>query len=126
MVRQTEQPRLADRRTNLHPLPGGEGRGEGEPASSNTAAEKLARRPSPLITFIVTDTGIGMTPEQLSNLFQAFTQADAGTSKKYGGTGLGLVLCRRFSQLMGGDVTVESEFGKGTTFTLTVPTVVSE
>ena len=52
----------------------------------------------------VTDTGIGMTPEQLGTLFQAFTQADASTSRKYGGTGLGLVICRRFCQMMGGDV----------------------
>ncbi len=69
----------------------------------------------------VCDTGIGMTPEQLAKLFQAFTQADASTAKKYGGTGLGLALSRKFCQMMGGDLTVTSEFGKGSTFTVTLP-----
>jgi signal transduction histidine kinase/DNA-binding response OmpR family regulator len=73
------------------------------------------------MTFQVADTGIGMTPEQLGRLFQAFSQADASTSRKYGGTGLGLVISRRFAQMMGGDVTVASEHGKGTTFTVTLP-----
>jgi signal transduction histidine kinase len=73
------------------------------------------------ITFRVSDSGIGMTPEQLAKLFQAFTQADASTAKKYGGTGLGLVLCKQFAQLMGGDISVESEYGKGTSFTVTLP-----
>ena len=79
-----------------------------------------------LLHFQVSDTGIGMTPEQLGKLFQAFTQADASTSKKYGGTGLGLVLCRRFCQMMGGDVTVASEPGQGSTFTVTLPAAVEE
>ncbi|MBI3417606.1 MAG: HAMP domain-containing histidine kinase, partial [Verrucomicrobia bacterium] len=69
----------------------------------------------------ITDTGIGMTPEQLAKLFQAFTQADSSTSKKYGGTGLGLALSRKFCQMMGGELTVTSEFGKGSTFTVTLP-----
>ena len=73
------------------------------------------------MTFEVRDTGIGMTPEQLGRLFQAFSQADASTSRKYGGTGLGLVISRRFAQMMGGDVTVASEHGKGTTFTVKLP-----
>jgi PAS domain S-box-containing protein len=73
------------------------------------------------LTFRVSDSGIGMTPEQLARLFQPFSQAEATTSKKYGGTGLGLVLSRRFCQMMGGDVTVESEPGKGTTFTIQLP-----
>jgi signal transduction histidine kinase/streptogramin lyase len=76
---------------------------------------------SSTILFRVTDTGIGMTPEQLTRLFQAFTQAEASTSIKYGGTGLGLALSRRFCRLMGGDLTVVSEFGRGSTFTASLP-----
>jgi CheY-like chemotaxis protein len=71
--------------------------------------------------FDVRDTGIGMTPQQMSGLFKEFTQADASTTRNYGGTGLGLAITRRFSRLMGGDVTVASEAGKGSTFRMTVP-----
>jgi signal transduction histidine kinase len=76
------------------------------------------------IVFRVTDTGIGMTREQLGRLFQAFSQAEASTSKKYGGTGLGLAISRKFCQMMGGDLTVESELGKGSTFTVSLPVTV--
>lgn len=69
----------------------------------------------------VSDTGIGMTKEQLGKLFQEFQQADASTTRQYGGTGLGLALSRRFCRMMGGDITVESEYGKGTTFTIRLP-----
>ncbi|MBL9172182.1 MAG: hypothetical protein JNL10_01485 [Verrucomicrobiales bacterium] len=72
------------------------------------------------VRFTVTDTGIGMTPEQLGKLFEAFVQADAATSRKYGGTGLGLVLSRRFCRLLGGDLTATSEPGVGSTFVATV------
>ena len=73
------------------------------------------------IIFQVSDTGIGMTPEQLGRLFQPFSQADASTTRRYGGTGLGLAITRLFCQMMGGDVTVESAPGSGSTFTITLP-----
>ncbi len=73
------------------------------------------------LTLAVTDTGIGMTPEQVGRVFQAFAQAEVSTASKYGGTGLGLAISRRFCQMMGGDVTVDSEVGKGTTFTVRLP-----
>ena len=100
------------------PLLGGEGWCEGDRSTLNSHP--------PNIVFSVSDTGIGMTPEQLGKLFQAFTQADVSTSKKYGGTGLGLALSRRFAQMMGGELTVTSEFGKGSRFTVTLPIEVSE
>jgi signal transduction histidine kinase/CheY-like chemotaxis protein/HAMP domain-containing protein len=75
----------------------------------------------PAMSFIVRDTGIGMTPDQLSKLFQSFVQADASTTKRYGGTGLGLAITKRFSEALGGSVSVESELGKGSTFTITLP-----
>lgn len=78
------------------------------------------------ITFRVSDTGIGMTPEQLTRLFQAFTQADASTTRKYGGTGLGLVICKRLCNMMGGDISVLSEYGKGSTFTFRLPAEINE
>jgi GAF domain-containing protein/CheY-like chemotaxis protein/HAMP domain-containing protein len=78
------------------------------------------------ITFRVSDTGIGMTPEQMTKLFQEFSQADVSTSRKYGGTGLGLALSRRLCRMMGGDITVASEAGRGSTFTMRLPAEVAE
>jgi two-component system NtrC family sensor kinase len=75
------------------------------------------------IALVVTDTGIGMTPEQMGKLFQEFAQASSSTASKYGGTGLGLVISRRFCQMMGGDITVESEPGRGSTFTIRLPRI---
>jgi signal transduction histidine kinase len=76
------------------------------------------------ITLAVADTGIGMTPEQVGKLFQEFSQASSGTAAKYGGTGLGLAISKRFCQMMGGDITVESEPGRGSTFMIRLPRIV--
>jgi len=76
------------------------------------------------VTIAVADTGIGMTPEQMGKLFQEFSQASSTTASKYGGTGLGLAISRRFCQMMGGDITVESEVGRGSIFTIRVPRIV--
>jgi len=75
------------------------------------------------IRFRISDSGIGMTPAQMAKLFEAFSQAEASTSRRYGGTGLGLAITKHFAQMMGGDVTVESEPGKGSTFTIRLPAV---
>jgi CheY-like chemotaxis protein/nitrogen-specific signal transduction histidine kinase len=75
------------------------------------------------VEFAVADTGIGLTPEQQRRLFQSFSQADPSTSRKYGGTGLGLVISRRFAQMMGGDIQIQSEFGRGSVFTVRLPRV---
>ena len=76
------------------------------------------------VIIAVADTGIGMTPEQIGKLFQEFSPASSGTAAKYGGTGLGLAISKRFCQMMGGDITIESEPGRGSTFTIRVPRIV--
>jgi adenylate cyclase len=73
------------------------------------------------VEFAVVDTGIGMTPEQQAKLFEEFSQADATTAQRFGGTGLGLAITRKLARMMGGDVTVMSEPGKGSVFTVRLP-----
>ncbi|HEX8550111.1 MAG TPA: response regulator [Abditibacteriaceae bacterium] len=73
------------------------------------------------VVFRVSDTGIGLTPEQQKRLFQTFSQADASTTRKYGGTGLGLAITKRFCEMMNGEIAIETEFGKGTTFIVRLP-----
>ena len=76
----------------------------------------------PLLRFDVVDSGIGMTAEQVAKLFQPFTQADSSTTRRFGGTGLGLTISKRFAQMLGGDITIQSEPGKGSTFRVTIAT----
>ncbi|MEG4579742.1 ATP-binding protein [Microcoleus sp. MON1_C5] len=78
------------------------------------------------ISFKVSDTGIGMKAEQIERVFQAFTQADESTTRRYGGTGLGLAIAQKFCQMMGGDISQESELGKGSIFTVELPAIVAE
>ena len=78
------------------------------------------------IKFAVTDTGIGMNEKQLGKVFDEFTQAEASTAKDYGGTGLGLPISKKMTELMGGKMEVESEEGKGTTFSITIPLGIEE
>ena len=78
------------------------------------------------IKFAVIDTGIGMNEEQLGKVFEEFTQAESSTSKDYGGTGLGLPISKMMTEMMGGRMDVESEAGKGTTFSITIPIEVQE
>ncbi len=79
-------------------------------------------RESDRIQFVVSDTGIGMNEAQLKKLFQPFTQADASTTRKYGGTGLGLTISRRFCEMLGGSIDVKSELGQGSQFIVNLPT----
>ncbi len=85
-----------------------------------------AARSGDQVEFSVADSGIGMTPEQLERLFERFTQADVSTTRRFGGTGLGLAITRAFCRLLGGDVTVTSSYGEGSTFTIRLPVEMPE
>ncbi len=96
-----------------------------------TVSLTVRREPVPeqhthTMVFEVADTGIGMTAEQIGRLFQDFTQADAATARRFGGTGLGLALSRRLCRMMGGDITVQSEPSRGSTFTIRLPAEMAE
>lgn len=90
------------------------------------SVERMVQNEESWIQFTMTDTGIGMTDDQLKHLFQAFTQADLSTTRKFGGTGLGLFLTKSFSDMLGGNISVESTYGKGSTFILKIPSVCNE
>ncbi len=92
--------------------------------NSEEISTTRSRCQQPEIVFQVTDTGIGMTDDQVSRLFGAFIQADDSTTRRYGGTGLGLTISRKFCQMMNGDIAVESEFDRGSTFTIRLPIAV--
>ena len=89
-------------------------------------ATRVQKNEEEWISFSVLDSGIGMTPEQMDGLFESFTQAEASTTRRFGGTGLGLAITRHFCNMMGGDVLVESEEGKGSTFTIELPAIVAD
>jgi signal transduction histidine kinase len=89
--------------------------------SKGTLTLTAAREDNSRICFCVSDTGVGMTEAQLGQLFEAFSQTDASTTKRFGGTGLGLAITKHFCTMLGGDVTVESKPGTGSTFTIKLP-----
>ena len=92
------------------------------PAAAARRAAAAASGPPPRLRFEVIDSGIGMTPEQVARLFAPFTQADTSTTRRFGGTGLGLTISRRLARMLGGDITVESSAGRGSLFAVTVET----
>jgi PAS domain S-box-containing protein len=94
----------------------------GSPKPETNPSDQVSLNPQPsTLHFEIHDSGIGMTREQISRLFQAFSQAEVTTARKYGGTGLGLAITKHFCEMMGGTIRVESEPGQGSTFTLELP-----
>jgi len=97
-----------------------------ENGSVTVAVDVVSRQDNDVtLSVAVSDTGIGMTPEQLANLFSSFTQADSSTTRRFGGTGLGLAISKQIVELMGGTISVESQLGEGSTFTFTVVMAIS-
>lgn len=94
-----------------------------EDGTVTLAARRQGEKAEGRLIFTVSDTGIGMSPEQRARLFTPFAQADRSTTRKYGGTGLGLAITDQFCRMLGGAITLESELGKGATFTVTLPGV---
>ncbi|MCK5877280.1 MAG: HAMP domain-containing histidine kinase, partial [Candidatus Marithrix sp.] len=92
-----------------------------ETGKINLTAKRETKNDEDWLIFQVSDTGIGMTHDQIGKVFQAFTQADSSTTRKYGGTGLGLVITRQFCLMMGGNINVTSKFGEGAVFTIELP-----
>ena len=90
-------------------------------AAASRPPPRSRRAPASRIVFTVADTGIGISPDNLTSIFSAFQQADGTTSRRYGGTGLGLAICREVAARLGGEVTVHSELGRGSTFSLHLP-----
>ncbi len=86
----------------------------------------IERTDRAMVQMMISDSGIGMSAEQLGRIFQAFSQADASTTKKFGGTGLGLAITRHFCRLLGGDISVASRVGEGSTFTIIIPDLAAE
>jgi signal transduction histidine kinase/CheY-like chemotaxis protein len=89
--------------------------------TGGTIEIEVARQPADWVTFVVRDSGIGMTREQCARVFESFTQADPSIASKYGGTGLGLTITSKFCDMMGGTISVQSEAGRGTSFTVRLP-----
>jgi signal transduction histidine kinase len=88
--------------------------------------ETFEKENQKFIKFMVSDSGIGMSQEQANKIFQPFTQADESTTRKFGGTGLGLTITKVFCEMMGGSIDVTSVAGKGTTFMIEIPRIVNE
>ncbi|MDY7019802.1 MAG: MASE1 domain-containing protein [Cyanobacteriota bacterium] len=97
---------------------------ENSPISENSSLP-IPLQPITYVIFQVIDTGIGMSPEQILTVFNPFTQADESTTRKYGGTGLGLTITRKLCEMMGGELTVTSKLGQGSTFTMQLPQILS-
>ena len=87
---------------------------------------KISKAARSSVKFELSDTGIGMTPKQLKNVFEEFMQAETSTSKKYGGTGLGLPISKKITEMMDGKIEIKSKVGDGTTFTITIPKTIKE